>query len=67
MRGIHPPEFANTDRAMQPGSSSPFASSVLYMCMDNCAWCTSSLVSGFPATHYIDPSSGNYMFGDNLS
>jgi hypothetical protein len=53
-----PQIFAYTDRAMQPGSSSRFASAVLYMFMDNFAWCTSFSVSGFPVTHFIKHSSG---------
>jgi len=69
MLGIHPiPQiFAYTDRAMQSDSSSRFAISVLYTFVDNCARCTLFSASGFPVTHFISPSIGSCMLGDNLS
>jgi len=65
--GFIPHIFAYTDGAMQPGLPSRFAISVLYMFMDNCAGFTSFTAYGFPVTHFINPSSGRCMLGDNIS
>lgn len=68
MRGIRPQAFTCTDGAMQPGMSSRFASFVLCVFMNTVHGLPPSfLVSGFPVTHFVSPSSGHHSLSDSIS